>query len=399
MTANVARWASSVSDAADLEDAVAATVVDLRRQLGDLTPDLVIAFASPHHGAHFDGLPSYVGADLGGTFFGCSGGGVIGGGREVEHRPGLSLTAAVLPGVDVLPFHLDDEQIAALGTDAEAWHARLGIEVGADPQFLLLPDPFTCDVERLLGVMDEVFPNAPKVGGLASGGGEPGSNALWASGATYRHGVAGLALVGDVVIDTLVAQGCRPVGDPMFVTRAQGSRVFELDGRVPLDVLRDLYERLTPPDRELLQRSLFLGVVMKPSRENYRQGDFLVRNVFGLESETGALVVGATMSDNEVVQFHLRDVHTSAADLEELLARYAREHSGEAPLGSLLFSCLGRGQGFYGRPDHDTDAFRDVFGLLPLGGFFCNGEIGAVHGTTFLHGYTSSFGLFRRRGR
>ncbi len=67
--------------------------------------------------------------------------------------------------------------------------------------------------------------------------------------------------------------------------------------------------------------------------------------------------------------------------------------------GSLLFSCLGRGKHLYGRSDHDTDAFRRHLGDVPLGGFFCNGEIGPVHGTTFLHGYTSSFGLFRPRPR
>jgi small ligand-binding sensory domain FIST len=39
----------------------------------------------------------------------------------------------------------------------------------------------------------------------------------------------------------------------------------------------------------------------------------------------------------------------------------------------------------YGRAD----------GAVPLGGFFCNGEIGPVGGTTFLHGYTSAFALFR----
>jgi small ligand-binding sensory domain FIST len=51
----------------------------------------------------------------------------------------------------------------------------------------------------------------------------------------------------------------------------------------------------------------------------------------------------------------------------------------------------------YGAPDHDTDAFRRRAGDVPLGGFFCNGEIGPVHGTTYLHGYTSAFGLFRPR--
>jgi small ligand-binding sensory domain FIST len=62
-----------------------------------------------------------------------------------------------------------------------------------------------------------------------------------------------------------------------------------------------------------------------------------------------------------------------------------------------MFSCLGRGEGLYGEPDHDTSVFHRIVGPVPLGGFFCSGEIGPVHGRTHVHGYTSSFGLFRPR--
>jgi small ligand-binding sensory domain FIST len=41
--------------------------------------------------------------------------------------------------------------------------------------------------------------------------------------------------------------------------------------------------------------------------------------------------------------------------------------------------------------------FSEWIGALPMGGFFCNGEIGPVGGTTYLHGYTSSFAIFRER--
>ena len=58
---------------------------------------------------------------------------------------------------------------------------------------------------------------------------------------------------------------------------------------------------------------------------------------------------------------------------------------------------LGRGVQLYGEPDHDSDAFRCQVGEVPLGGFFCNGEIGAVQGQTYLHGYTSAFAMFRPR--
>ena len=83
-----------------------------------------------------------------------------------------------------------------------------------------------------------------------------------------------------------------------------------------------------------------------------------------------------------------------------MLGGYRTAH-GEQPVaaGSLLFSCLGRGVHLYGRADHDTDVARRHLGDVPLGGFFCNGEIGPIQGTTFLHGYTSAFGLFRPRGQ
>ena len=58
-------------------------------------------------------------------------------------------------------------------------------------------------------------------------------------------------------------------------------------------------------------------------------------------------------------------------------------------------SATGRGQYLYGKENHDSELFTDMVGAIPLGGFFCNGEIGQVSGTTYLHGYTSSFALFR----
>ena len=96
------------------------------------------------------------------------------------------------------------------------------------------------------------------------------------------------------------------------------------------------------------------------------------------------------------MQFHLRDARTSAEDLEAHLRRYREEPRATPPAGALLFSCLGRGKHLYGSDDHDSRVFRDYLGEIPLGGFFCNGEIGPVQKQTFLHGYTSAFGLFRK---
>ncbi len=124
-------------------------------------------------------------------------------------------------------------------------------------------------------------------------------------------------------------------------------------------------------------------------------GFFLVRNVIGVDPHRGALAIGASLAEGLVVQFHLRDAATSREDLDRLLARYAARPGAAPPAGALLFSCLGRGAALYGEPDHDTAALRRHLGDVPVGGFFCNGEIGPVARRTFLHGYTSAFALVR----
>lgn len=375
------RWSSAASTAPRLDAAVREATDAVRAGLDGATPDLAVAFVSPHHAGAWEGLPGLVAETLDASVLvGCSAGGVIGGGHEHEETPAVSLTAATLPGVTVTPFHLDDAS-SALGVADPAAH------------LIVLPDPFTFAIDAFLPRIAEEHPGGVVVGGLASGGREAGGNGLFLDGAAHRTGAVGVALTGDVAVDTIVAQGCRPIGEPMFVTRAERNVLHELDGTRADIVLQDLFRRSSAEDRELFRHSLFLGIVMTEGRHEYRQGDFLVRNVLGLDGRAGSLIVGALVHEGMVVQFHLRDARTSADDLVALLARY---HG--TPAGALLFSCLGRGKGLYGHPDHDTAAFQARCGDVPLGGFFCNGEIGPVQGRTFLHGYTSAFALFRPRG-
>jgi small ligand-binding sensory domain FIST len=392
------RWLSGSSDADGLQAAFAAAAAPLTSRLDGVRPDLVLAFVSSEHRARYAQLPELVAHSFpGALLLGCSAESVIGGGREIEDRPGLSLTAAVLPGVTLRAFHLDPDLPRPLTTPA-SWARVVGVGPEEAPAFVLLGDPFSVDAEGLVSGLDLAFPQARKVGGLASGGREPGQNALFLGSSLHRTGAIGVALSGDVVLDTIVAQGCRPIGNPMFVTRCRDGVLLEVDGRPPLDVLQHLFDVSGSEERELMRSALFLGIEMKSGQSEYRQGDFLIRNLIGMDDSTGGLAVAAPLQDTQVVQFHVRDAATSAADLEERLTRYRTEAATDArPRGALLFSCLGRGVQLYGEPDHDSDALRRHLGDLAVGGFFCSGEIGPVQGRTFLHGYTSAFGIVRPR--
>lgn len=392
------KWASALSeqpaDRVDTAEAVRDISALVRRDLDGQEPDLLVVFASPHHRPDFVRLPSLLQREFPRALLvGCTGGGVIGGGHEVEGRPALSLTAAVLPDVKLTPFHFDLDE---LPEGAAAWHAL--VDPSGDPSFLLLPDPWSCDLDQLTQGLDAAYPAARKVGGLASGGRQAGGNALFLGTQTYRDGVVGIALAGDIRVDTIVAQGCRPVGTPLIVTRCDQNLIFELSGRPALDVLRELFGTLSPRDKPLFRTSLFLGIEMQEDQfrlAEYRQGDFLIRNLMGISVEKGAIAIAAHIKPLSAVQFHLRDAETSAEDLRQHLVEYHRR--GGAPAGALLFSCLGRGEGLYGKPDHDSELFASQLGPVPVGGFFGNGEIGPVGASTFIHGYTSSFGLYKSK--
>ena len=165
----------------------------------------------------------------------------------------------------------------------------------------------------------------------------------------------------------------------------------------PLSYLQKMYSDLSSRDKSLVKTNLFVGIgVDGPETLSAGQiNEFLVRNLVGVDEERGILAIGEYLQEGQLVQFHVRDARTSADDLTNQLARYVDGSGKASPAGALLFQCNGRGMNLYGESNHDSNLFRDSVGPIPLGGFFCNGEIGPVGGSTYLHGYTSSFAIFR----
>jgi small ligand-binding sensory domain FIST len=392
------KWATTISRKTSFEDAILECAEGVARSLGDDPVSLALAFVTPHFADFYPRLYTLVNRYLEPeVLLGCSGGGVIGGGEEVERAPAVTLIAARLPDVDITPFRISGP-LPDLDGPPEAWERLVGVRAQDEPQFVLLADPFSVRAEALLAGLDYAFPNSPKIGGLASGATSPGLNALFLDDELVAEGAVGVALCGNVAIDTVVAQGCRPVGELMTVTSCDGNFLYELDGRPALEVLQELLAALEERDRHLASRALFIGVLMDEFRDEPRVGDFLIRNLIGFDPHRGALAVGENLQEGMRVRLHLRDAETSAEDLHAMLTGYEKAlPKTQALSGALLFSCLGRGENLYGLPNFDTGVFREHLGEVPVGGFFCNGEIGPVGGATFLHGYTSSFGLFRPR--
>ena len=169
------KWASAIAEQPSLESALSECAASIREQLGE-APQLAVAFVSPHYQADYARVGPLLGDLLGSEHtFGCSGGGIIGAGVEVEQRPALSVTAATLPGVNIEAFHLEGDSLPDLDAGPDKWQDLLSVSQDQDPQFVLLADPFSFPVQNLIMGLDFAFPRAAKIGGLASGAQRPGT--------------------------------------------------------------------------------------------------------------------------------------------------------------------------------------------------------------------------------
>jgi small ligand-binding sensory domain FIST len=421
--ANPIKWANALSTRPSLEAAVA-EVVDRAEQSLHKPADLGLVFISSAFASDYSRVMPLLKEQLAvPMLIGCGGSGIIGMNaqgevQEVEGAPALSLSLAHLPDVNVHAFYIPPDNLPDLDSPPGAWVNLVGVSPQEQPQFVLLAEPFSSGVNDLLQGLDFAYPGSNKVGGLASASDMGVHSSLFYfsqktpnAPSLYREGTVGVALSGNIVLETIVAQGCRPIGKTYQVTKAERNILLELTEqtsnemtssdalpRSPLEVLRDLIQSLSDADRQLAQHSLFVGVARDEFKQQLGHGDFLIRNLLGVDPRVGAIAIGANIRPGQRIQFHLRDARTSEEDLELLLQGYQKESNTNDAPGALMFSCLGRGEKLYGKPNFDSQLLRRYLNTTHMGGFFCNGEIGPVGGSTFLHGYTSVFGICRSKG-
>jgi small ligand-binding sensory domain FIST len=346
-------------------------------------PDLVVLFATADHKGMLTEISSAVRTLLSpATLLGAAASAVAGRDREVEEEPGLVLFAANFGG-PATPVQLGV-------TDTPDGPAITGVPDDADLDgrvLVLLADPFTFPVDAFLDRITLDAPRARVVGGLASAAQGPGGNRLLLDDRIVTTGAVGALLPASARVSTVVSQGCRPVGSPMVVTKAERNMIYELAGRPALERLMTMLEQLSPDDRALARQGLHMGRVIHEEQAEFGRGDFLIRSVLGADRGIGALAVGDEVEVGSTVQFQVRDAATADEDLKELLAdRFGR--------GALLFTCNGRGTNLFAAPDHDAAVLADHVDHTAVAGMACAGELGPVGDRSFLHGFTASVLLF-----
>jgi small ligand-binding sensory domain FIST len=363
--------------ATDARACAADAAAAVRAGLGGASADVAFVFLSAEHAAEAEQVAAEVARELSpGVLVGASTEAVIGGGREFEGRPAVSVLAASLGSGTARARHISAGDAELLELDGPA---------------VVVADPYTFPIEGLLDDLNDAGTTVA-VGGLASGGHRPGEHTLLCGDEVHREGAVVVDLAGPVGLRVLVSQGCAPIGPEMVVTRAESNVIHALAGRPAYGRLVEIVGSLDPEQVELAQRGVLAGLVIDENRVDYGPDDYLVRGILGGDPESGAIAVGDVPRVGQTFRFHVRDASTADAGL-----RAALDDGMAMPgrvTGGLLFACNGRGTGLFGQPDHDAAATAAALGGAPVAGMFCAGEIGPVGGRTFLHGFTATLALF-----
>jgi small ligand-binding sensory domain FIST len=358
--------ASALSTHAQLETAVEDACRRGLEQLGTV-PHLAVLFVSSLYPEVSDSLAARVCQLLGtNLLLGGTAESLVATGQEVEGEPGVSLWLARMDGVRLVPMHLRLERTPE-GASIVGWPDQLAEDWPGDATMLIVGDPFSFPADLMLERLNEDRPDLRVVGGMASGGAAPGDSRLLLGSQVLPDGAAAVLLSGPVRATTIVSQGCRPVGRHLIVTKVEANVIHQLGGRSALLQLKEIFDTLPATEQRMVQSGLHLGRVVNEYQDRFEQGDFLVRNVMGIDPDTGSIAVGDYLRAGQTVQFHVRDQKTADEEMRQLLAG-VRADRARSPRGGLLFTCIGRGTRLFPQPHHDAQLIQHYLGEIPLAG-------------------------------
>ena len=301
---------------------------------------------------------------------GTIGFGVMVGGREYFDTPAMVVLVGALDEDAFRVMSTIDTPGDPLPDEVMDWVARrnpmLGV-VHADPRNAYVGDilnSITDDTEAFL------------VGGLTASRGKQGQIA---DGLT-EGGVSGVLFAEDVGVTTGLSQGCSPVGEIHEVTKAKDNILFQLDGKPALDVFKeDIGDVLA---RNLERVGGYIHAALPISGDD--SGDYLVRNVVGVDPDNKLVAIGERISAGDRVMFVRRDGPSAMEDLHRMLADVISRSNG-TPKAALYYSCVARGPNLFGPDSEELKAVQGALGdEVPVVGFFANGEISKNR----LYGYT-----------
>jgi small ligand-binding sensory domain FIST len=408
--------------------------------------ELAFLFVGQYHAGSFPGIVDYVNEKIKNkasskdktiNILAVLGGGVIGGGHELDNSrtPSMSLMSGSLPPQSNVEVFSIDGASEESGDDSSLHTTIASLKDynsetnDRPPSYMVLSDPFFSSLENFLTQLEKPVSEDAAPAVIAGGISVPqkmNQPSLALNGKILAPGsLVGAAFMGNVGLMAVVAQGCRGVGPTFVVTQASGTILTGLSGKTAISQLEDVAKQAEEQDQELIRNGELvcgIGSSSVSPKNNVSKGDekeslvrveddFLIRQIMGFQPKSGSIVVAAGgLKEGNTFRFHVRAAQSAREDMELMIQRAKTERlfagssllkkgprsisiAAGKPMAALQISCVARGESFFGSHNVDLQKVQKLFdgagayndketetlhSSAPIAGFYANGEIGPV---------------------
>jgi small ligand-binding sensory domain FIST len=319
---------------------------------------------------------------------GCSGIGVLTNYGEVEAKPGIAVLAVSSDEMQTTSFLVNHTDDGGMKAGLEIGGRLIPIK-GENALLTILPDPYHIHPELLLRGIESRIGEIPIVGASASEHPALHETYEFYGESVVSGAISGFMIQGSFTHRIGITQGCQPVGVPCIITKSEHNLIFELDGQPAFEVLKkQVPKRIRENTRDLL-RLLFVGFTPDPKDTEIIDGEYLVRNLIGINPDTGVIGVAENVREGQIMTFTVRHPIMAREDLKQMLDRLASLKDSQKPFKfGFYFNCCARGSSLYGYEGIDTAYITHALGEVPIIGFFGNSELAPLKGINRLFTYT-----------
>ena len=299
-------------------------------------------------------------------------------GLEIYDEPAAAIMLTTLPEDSYRLLPAGMAAMSTMLTENKNWIAEQAVHFG-----IVHGDPRNTHIAQIIESLSTELDPGFLVGGLTSASDSHYQQQI--AGQIYEDGLSGVLLSAQIPVISGLTQGCTPLANRHTITRSDGNILAEIDGRPALDVFKEDIGEVLAKDLKRVSGYIFAGLPVPGSDT----GDYLVRNLIGIDPGEKLLAIGDNLEDDVPIMFCRRDGDSAHDDMLRMLTDLKKRATGEIK-GGVYYTCVGRGRNQFGDNSEELKMIREQLGDFPLVGFFANGEISHNR----LYGYTGVLTLF-----
>ncbi len=302
--------------------------------------------------------------------------------------------------VDGIHGHNSYERCVELGEALKAANP------GVNMVYLLAPGIDIADDRCIAGLESVLGPEVTIFGATSSDNMRGVRSFQVVDGRLTEHGAFAVGFA-DPTLEavTQATHGFVAVGEPMTVTRSEGNKIIELDGR---PAWAEYTRRLELPEGATCGDTIPIGALAEALAPELAEeyGNAHILRVVTCHDPDGAMHYATTCTEGTQLWLTVRDEERIFNDMDRMMAQMVERGAGRELVAVFHADCLARGRFLFNRVVKDELVRRMQYPLSrdgvvpPWLGMYGFGEFARLGGQNQYHNYTTAlYALYRSAAR